>query len=263
MPPRCAKPCTAPWACKDTVDALTLSLPQAGLSLAAGSLTTLSPCVFPLLPLVLGGAVQAHRLAPLAMGAGMAASFAGIGLLLGAVGPALGLDGEHVRTAGGALLLAFAVVMLVPALNTRFTQALAPLASTAGAMSQRVDAGSLWGALLLGGLLGLVWSPCSGPLLASALTLVASEGGAARGALLLGLFGLGAAIPLVAVAYASRRGMERARGWVLAHAERVKKGFGLLLGAAGLAVLSGADKWLEARVLDLLPETWVRLTTMF
>jgi len=108
--------------------------------------------------------------------------------------------------------------------------------------------------------MGLVWSPCSGPLLASALTLVASEGGAGRGALILGVFGLGAATPLVAVAYASRQGFSRARVWVLAHIETMKKGFGVVLGLAGIAILTGADKWLEAQILTLLPEAWVQLT---
>ena len=237
-----------------------LSLPQAGLSLAAGGLTTLSPCVFPLLPLVLGGAMQASRFAPLAMGAGMAVSFALIGMLLGAVGPALDLDTDHVRTAGALLLLAFAVVMLVPRLNRRFTEWMMPIASSANAASARLSGGSLGSAFVLGGVLGLVWSPCSGPLLASALALVASEGGVARGGTILGLFGLGAAIPLVAVAYASRAGIHRARGWVLGHVERIKTVFALLLGAMGVAILTGADKWLEARVTSWLPDAWVRLT---
>lgn len=240
-----------------------LTLSHLGLSMVAGSLTTLSPCVFPLLPLVLGGAVQSNPLAPLAMGAGMTASFAGIGLLLGALGPALGVDADSVRTVGAALLIAFGLVMLVPALNERFTQAVTPIASSAQAASSRLNAGSLLGALALGGLLGLVWSPCSGPLLASALTLVASEGGAGRGAFVLGLFGLGAAVPLMAAAYASRSGFVRARGWVLTHAETLKKVFGGLIVAAGMAILTGADKWLEAQVLDVLPASWVRLTTLF
>ena len=188
---------------------IALSLPQLALSLGAGGLTTLSPCVFPLLPLVLGGSLQGNRFAPLAMGLGMTASFAGVGMLLGALGPALGIDGDAVRTAGAALLLAFALVMLVPSLGQRFTRWMLPIASTANAASARLNSGSLAGALMLGGVLGLVWSPCSGPLLGAALTLVASEGGAARGGLALGLFGLGAALPLVAVAYASRRGFAR------------------------------------------------------
>lgn len=239
---------------------IVLSVPQVGLSLLAGSLTTLSPCVFPLLPLVLGGAIQGNRLAPLAMGVGMTTSFALIGMVLGALGPALGVDGDTVRTAGAAMLIAFALVMLVPSLGERFTQWMLPIASSANAASAKLDGGSLVGALLLGSVLGLVWSPCSGPLLGSALTLVASEGGVARGGLVLGIFGLGAAIPLVAVAYASRRGFMRVRDWVLARMERVRWGFALLLGAMGIAILTGGDKWLEARVLQWLPDAWVNIT---
>lgn len=240
-----------------------MALAEPLLALAAGSLTTLSPCVFPLLPLVLGGALQASRLAPLALGAGMAASFALIGMLLGALGPALNLDTDHVRVFGAWLLLALAAVMLVPALSARFTLWMAPLASGAGKVSSRLSGRSLASAFGLGTVLGLVWSPCSGPLLAAALTLVASEGGVLRGGLILGLFGLGAATPLVLVAYASRAGFTRARGWVLAHAEAIRRGFALLLALLGLAILSGLDKRLEAVLTALLPEAWQRLTVLF
>ena len=239
---------------------LALSLPQLGLSVAAGGLTTLSPCVFPLLPLVLGGAVQGHRLAPVAMGMGMMLSFAGIGVVLGALGPALGIDADTIRVAGAAMVIAFALVMLVPALGDRFSRWMLPIASAANAASTRLDGGSLLSAAALGAVLGLVWSPCSGPLLGSALTLVASEGGALRGGVVLALFGLGAAIPLVAVAYASRSGFMRARDWILARIERVQRGFSVLLGAMGIAILTGADKWVEARVLGWLPDAWVNLT---
>ncbi|MEN9315668.1 MAG: hypothetical protein RIS35_2061 [Pseudomonadota bacterium] len=242
---------------------MSATFPQLGLSLAAGSLTTLSPCVFPLLPLVLGGALQASRLAPIALGLGMAVSFAGIGMLVGALGPALGLDGDHVRVAGAWLLIAFAAVMLVPAWSERFTLLMAPLASGVNAASSRLSGGSLLSAFLLGAVLGLVWSPCSGPLLASALTLVASEGGVARGGLILGAFGVGAAIPLVAVAYASRAGFNRARGWVMARVHGIRKGFAVVLGLMGVAILTGGDKWLEARVNAWLPENWLRLTVLF
>ena len=236
---------------------------QLGFSLAAGSLTTLSPCVFPILPLVIGGALQANRLAPVAMGAGMALSFAAIGRVLGLLGPALGIDGDSVRTAGAALLIAFGLVMLIPALDQRFSALMTPLASSANAASAKLKPDSLWGALLLGGLLGLVWSPCSGPLLASALTLVASEGGALQGGLILGVFGIGAAIPLIVVAYASRSGFGSMRGWVMSHIGAIKKGFGVLLLLLGLAILSGGDKWLEARVVSAMPDWWVNLTVKY
>ncbi|NJD24176.1 MAG: cytochrome c biogenesis protein CcdA [Betaproteobacteria bacterium] len=236
------------------------SLAHLALALAAGSLTTLSPCVFPLLPLVVGGSLQGHRAGPLAMGLGMTLSFALIGLVVGLAGPALGIDGDSVRTAGGWLLLILGVVMLVPALGERFTNLMTPLASGADHLSGKLEAGSLRGALLLGALLGLVWSPCSGPLLAAALTLVATEGGALRGTLILGAFGAGAATPLVLAAYASRAGFARARTWVLGHAKAMKQGFGWLLLLLGVAILNGWDKRLEALIVPFLPEAWVNLT---
>ncbi len=236
---------------------------ELGLSLAAGSLTTLSPCVFPLLPLVVGGALQGHRAAPVAMGVGMASSFALIGLLVGTLGDVVGLTNDGVRGAGGWLLLVFGLVMLVPVLDARFSRWMSPLASSAQAAGSRLNSASLSGALALGGLLGLVWSPCSGPLLGSALALVASEGGAGRGALILGLFGVGAAVPLVAAAYASRAGFGRVRGWVIGRAAIVKQlfGFGLLL--LGVAILTGLDKQIETRFNDWLPEAWLFWATRF
>lgn len=236
---------------------------ELGLALLAGSLTTLNPCVFPLLPLVLGGALQANRLAPLAMGAGMVASFALLGLVVGVLGDALGIDPDAIRLAGAWLLIGFGLVMLIPALNERFTNLVTPLATGANQATTQLDSGSLGGAFLTGGLLGMVWSPCSGPMLASALTMVATEGGALRGTLILGTFGLGAAAVLVAVAYASRSGFGRVRGWVLDHMNTVKKVFGVFVLLVGVAILTGGDKWLEAQLVQALPQGWINLTTRF
>lgn len=240
-----------------------VSAPELGLAWLAGSLTTLNPCVFPLLPLVLGGAVQENRLAPVAMGAGMVSAFALLGLLVGVAGDAFGLNPDHIRLAGAVLLIGFGIVMLTPSLNARFTALISPLATGADSATRRFNPGSMAGAFAIGGLLGMVWSPCSGPMLASALTIVATEGGALRGTLVLGVFGLGAATVLVAAAYASRAGFGRVRGWVLTHMERVKRGFGILVLLLGLAILVGGDKLLEAQLIRVLPQGWIDLTTRF
>ena len=234
---------------------------EPALSVAAGALTTLSPCVFPLLPVIVGGAVQRHRAAPVAMGLGMAITFTVIGLLVGGLGGALSLAPDDVRRVGAWLLLVFGGVMLVPALERRFSNLMTPLASSADAASARLDGGALASAFALGGLLGLVWSPCAGPLLGSTLALVATAGGAPRGALLLGLFGLGAALPLVGAAYASRAGFGRVRAWVLAHAGAAKRVMGALLLGVGLLILTGGDHAVEAWVNERLPDAWLALTT--
>jgi cytochrome c-type biogenesis protein len=237
-----------------------ISWNESGLSVAAGSLTTLSPCVFPLLPLVLGGAAQRHRAAPLAMAMGMTLSFALLGVIIGLFGDALGLSPENVRTFAASMLIAFGFIMVVPQLNQGFTKIISPLANSANQASASLDTTSLKGAFLLGGLLGLIWSPCSGPLLGTALTLVATEGGALRGALILGLFGAGAAIPLVVVAYLSRAGFRHIQSWVVLHADQGKKAFGIVLMIVGIAIMSGIDHWLESRINDWLPDAWLAQT---
>ncbi len=233
------------------------------LALAAGGLSTLNPCVFPLLPLVAGGSLQGHRAGPVVMGLGMVSAFALLGLFVGVAGPSLGIDIDTTRTAGGALLLVLGAIMLIPALNPYFTRLMTPLASGADGLSQRINSASLGGSFLLGGLLGLVWSPCSGPLLISALTLVASEGGALRGTVMLGAFGLGAAIPLIGAAYASRSSFMRMRHWVMANITALKNGFGALIVFLGVAILLNWDKRLEALVLNFLPDWWINLTVAF
>lgn len=233
------------------------------LSWFAGSLSTLSPCVFPLLPVVLAGVVPGSRWGPLAMGIGMALSFAGVGVLLGALGPVLGFDAAHLRMLGAVLLMVMGLVIWVPALNRGLTQWMTPLASGAHALSTHLQGQTLAGALLLGAVLGLVWSPCSGPLLASALILAASEHGAWSGAVVLGFFGLGAATPLVVVAYASRHGFQAMRQSVQDHGEQVKKIMGAVIFSTGLAVASGADQWLAAQVLNWLPPGWLEAITWF
>lgn len=114
---------------------------------------------------------------------------------------------------------------------------------------------------------GLVWTPCSGPLLASAMKMVTAEGGAWSGAVLLGraagLFGVGAATPLVAAAYASRHGFAAARAWVPEHVARPKAAFGLLVGTVGVAILTGADRWFEVMVVQVLPDARVAIAIRF
>lgn len=223
------------------------------LSLAAGSLSTLSPCVLPLLPLVLGAALRRQRSAPALMGLGMAGSFALGGVLLGSLLP--DLDPQAARIPAAWMLLVLAAFMGLPPLERLQARLLQPLAQRADGASRRLDGGTPWGALGLGALLGLIWSPCSGPLLGTALTLVASEGGALRGGLLLGGFGLGAALPLVGLAYASRHRLTALQ----ARAQRLRHGFATLIALLGLAILLGWDKRLEAWLLPWLPSTFFNL----
>lgn len=241
---------------------------ELGLALFAGALTTLNPCVFPILPLVVGSAVQDSRIAPLLMGVGMATAFALLGFLTGLLAGASGFDQDLVRQVSAVLMIVFGLALLLPQVKAVFARLLSPLADRASALGSQLDGshssalGSAARSLGMGLLLGFVWTPCSGPLLASTLTLAAT-GGAASATLTLAVFGLGAALPLISVGYLSRASLARLRGWVLAHGERTQQLMGALLAAIGLMVLLGADKSLESALIRLLPSSWLSLTTRF
>jgi cytochrome c-type biogenesis protein len=234
-----------------------------GVTYAAGMLTALSPCVLPLLPMVVGGAMQQHRAAPLLMGIGMTLSFAVAGWILGALGPALGLDPVWLHQVAALSLIVFGLALWFEPLANFVYRLVQPVADSADRLAASVGHQSPAAALFFGGLLGLAWSPCAGPMLISSVALVATGQDATLGALLLGLFGLGAATPLVLAAYASRAGFARLKGWAMGHGKGLKRGFGLLAMLSGIFIATGADKWIATQVMIQLPDAWLELITRY
>jgi len=138
------------------------------LGYAAGALSTLSPCVLPILPIVLLGALERHLWAPIALAAGRAASFAGVGIALASFGFGVGIDPETLRLAGAALITAAGVVLLVPALQGKVASMASPVAGKGQVLLDRLHPSGIWSQFALGAVLGVIWSPCSGPTLGAA-----------------------------------------------------------------------------------------------
>lgn len=233
------------------------------LAFLAGLLTVLSPCVLPILPVLFGSASAGHRLGPAALALGVATAFAGAGLLLATVGFAVGLDGDVLRPFFGLLVAVVGAVLLVPALTEVAGRALAPVAAIGSARVERVEGGSLAGQFGLGALLGLVWSPCVGPTLGAA-SLLASQGerlGSVAAVML--VFGIGAAVPLLAIGLASRGILIRLRGGLVSGGllGRRLMGAGMLL--VGLMTLAGLDRRVEAALLAVTPDAITQLTTRY
>lgn len=236
-----------------------LTLAAAG---AAGVLTVLSPCVLPILPIVFGSASTQSRWGPLALAGGMAVSFTVVGLFVASVGFALGLDEAIFHKIAGAMLIAFGLLLLTPRLQVAMETGLGPFSSWAGERTAAVNASGLWGQAALGGLLGAVWSPCVGPTLGAA-SLLASQGkdlGVA--ALTMLAFGLGAATPLLLIGAASRATLARMRGGLGGIGRWGKRLLGGGMLAAGVLALSGADKILEAMLVEASPGWLTALTGM-
>src|SRR5262245_64099790 len=141
------------------------------LSYAAGALSTLSPCVLPLLPIILFGALEQHAWGPVALAAGLSASFAGVGIFLASLAFNIGIDPTAVRLGVAALMVIIGIVLLVPALQTRFALIAGPVAIGGQTLVDRLRPSGIGGQFALGMLLGAIWSPCSGPTMGAAIGL--------------------------------------------------------------------------------------------
>ena len=230
------------------------------LSFAAGALSVLSPCVLPLLPIVVASALQHHRHGPLALAAGLVLTSAATGLFFASLGFTLGVDRATARTAAATLMLMAGIVLLVPRLYAAFSGLATPLATSADRLAGRLPAG-LGGRFALGALLGVVWTPCAGPTLAAAVTLAARSESLLRAATVMLGFGVGAVVPVLAVAYGSRRALlgHRARLATLAAVGRPFIAVVLLF--VGALALTGGDKVVEAWMVERMPEWLLDWTT--
>ncbi|MBV2150091.1 cytochrome c biogenesis CcdA family protein [Sphingobium sp. AS12] len=231
------------------------------LAFAAGALTILSPCVLPLVPIVLGSAAQKHRFGPFALAVGLVVSFTITGFVVAAFGEALGLDGEIVRVVGAVLLLLIGLVLLVPQFQIVTERAAGPLASWAAGHQAGLERFGLAGQAGIGLLLGLVWSPCVGPTLGAATVLAAQGQDLAEVALVMAAFGLGIASMLLALALATRGMIARWRGRLLRVGGGGKKVLGVLAIAVGLLVVTGTDRIVEGLVVSASPDWLNDLTT--
>jgi cytochrome c-type biogenesis protein len=240
-----------------------MDLTTLGLSFIAGALSTLSPCVLPLLPAILLGATAQHRLGPLALTAGLALSFAGIGLFVATIGYGLGLTGEVFRAVGGVLMVGIGLVLLVPVAQVRWAMAAGPLQNWTESTFGGLSTSGPRGQFALGMLLGVVWAPCVGPTLGAASLLAAQGENLGSVVMTTLIFAVGAALPLLLLATLSGTAL---RAW----SKRLASGAGWgkpILGAVlvtiGVLVITGLDKVIEAWLVGIMPQWIVELTTRF
>jgi cytochrome c-type biogenesis protein len=234
-----------------------------GLAFLAGLLSILSPCVLPLLPIVLGAAASEHKMGPASLASGVALSFVAIGLFVATIGFGIGLDGDVFRTAAAILMILFGIVLATPALQLRAAAAGGPVSDWVNRRFGGFSTGGLGGQFAVGLLLGAVWSPCVGPTLGAASVLAAQGQNLGQVALTMAAFGLGAAVPLLALGLTSRQAMARWRDRLLATGGRAKAALGVALVAIGLLIALHLDKQVEAALVAASPEWLTALTTRF
>jgi len=203
------------------------------LALLAGVVTIAAPCTLPVLPILLGASVgQTGKLRPAMIAAGFVVSFSATALLLSAITRIFDFDPNVLRTGAAVLLLGFGLLMIWPAPFEWLSIRLGGLINAGSARTTRPGA---LGGFVLGTTLGLVWTPCAGPVLGSILTIVATSKDTAWASLLLVVYAMGAAIPMLAIAYGGQAVTTRVRS-IARISPRLQQGFGVVV--IGFAVAS-------------------------
>jgi cytochrome c biogenesis protein CcdA len=229
----------------------------------AGVVSILSPCVLPLLPVVLGAAASDHKFGPVALVTGLSISFVTIGLFVASIGHSVGFNEVVFRYTAAVLIIAMGAVLLLPALQTRLAVASGPIANWTDRRFGNLYGSGVSGQFWVGVLLGAVWSPCVGPTLGAASLLAARGRDLPQVGFTMVAFGLGAALPLLLLGLFTREAVTRWRRRLLSAGYGMKVALGLLFVAIGALVLSGYDKAIETALVDASPQWLTNLTTRF
>lgn len=218
------------------------------LAFAAGMATVASPCILPILPLLLGASATrssgAARHRPIFIVLGFIGAFAAVVLLFGASTRVLGLSQQALRSAGAGVMLLAGILLVWPGALARVMAPFGGLADLAQRFGSRGGTGH-FGALILGMSLGLLWTPCAGPILASVMALIATEQDLQQAAGLLITYAAGAGLPMLAIAYGGQAVTGRARA-LAGYGGLIRRGFGLLVITSAALIHWEADSAVAA-----------------
>jgi cytochrome c-type biogenesis protein len=165
------------------------------LVFAAGFASVLSPCVLPVLPIIVTGNNNDHKWRPLLIVSGLAVTFIMMGVVSSIFGAAVGSSMRYVEKVAAIVIVLFGVMLI---LNVNLFKHVSFLSSFAQRSKGR------FGGFFLGFTLGIIWIPCVGPMLSSVLAMVATEGKIVTGVWLLLVYSIGFAVPMLIAAYASQ-----------------------------------------------------------
>jgi cytochrome c biogenesis protein CcdA/thiol-disulfide isomerase/thioredoxin len=220
----------------------------------SGVITILSPCILPVLPIVLSGSVGGGKARPFGVLAGFVVSFTAFTLALSAIVQALGIPVDALRIVAVVLIVAFGLVMLVPWLRDRFEMFASRIARRPGAASagQSGERRGFWSGVLVGLSLGLIWTPCVGPIMASVISLALTQHVDGGSVFITLAYTLGTSIPMLGVMLGGRALLTRVPA-LTRNAGNIKKGFGVLMIVVGVAIGLGWDRQFQSFILRTLP----------
>lgn len=228
-------------------------------SFIAGVLSTLSPCVLPILPIIISSALQQSKQGLIALIIGISLSFAITGSVVSYAAMSWDFDVSVIKTISAFLLLGFGIIILIDPLNQKFTELASRVMSGGNSKVASYEAAGASGQFILGLLLGFVWTPCVGPTLGAAISLAIQGDSLPVVFSIMMVFGLGAGVPLLVLGRLSGKIINREK--VNKHVRLTKKVLGVFLILIALLILCGYDRHLEAFLVELMPDWLTNLTT--
>lgn len=229
-------------------------------SFLAGIVTILSPCILPILPIILSGGITGGKKRPLGIIIGFVLSFTFFTLFLSLIVRSTGVSADALRVISVAIVAAFGVSLLIPRFQMLLEQLFSRVAGAAGSTSAKVaDKPDLIAGFLIGMSLGLVWTPCVGPILAAIITLAATSQVTGDAVALTLAYSLGTAIPLFAITRGGRSLLTK-HLWLIQNSENIQKAFGVLMILTALAIYTNVDRKFQAYILTKFPQYGAGLT---
>lgn len=234
----------------------------AAMSFIAGNVAILSPCVLPAVPFVVSSAFQEHRLGPAVLSLGMLSSFVAVASVVAVFGTFLGVDSDLLKELSSVLLILMGVLFSIDKLQSLFQSRLGFISNNANNFINSSKLSGLVGQFVIGALVGVVWSPCIGPTLGSALGLAGQAETRIDGMLLILIYASGIILPFLIIAYGTRYiSIQRFKN--LSPGKLSKRLLGILMIGYGVATLIGIDKVVEARIFELIPVSVLSWLTSF
>jgi cytochrome c biogenesis protein CcdA/thiol-disulfide isomerase/thioredoxin len=219
----------------------------------SGLVTVLSPCILPILPVVLSSSANQGKARPVGVIAGLILSFSVFTLLVSRLVALLGLSANTLRLAAVVIIGLLGLSMIVPVLNTWVEKAFSLLP---GLAPQNRQAGAGFGAgFLTGTSLGLIWAPCAGPILAAVTALVATQTISWGTVLVVVAYAIGSGVPLLAIAYGGRALIHHIP-FLTRNLLRVQQTFGIVMVLTAGLIAFNADTLVTARVTAMIPASW-------
>lgn len=222
-----------------------------GFAFVAGIFTILAPCIWPILPAVVSVSSGEGKYRPLLVVSGLITTFAVLTLFTSWLVSLIGVDPNALRWVAVVILVVLGLTMVVPAFAIFFERAVGMLSRLVGGSTAGASAGG-WHSFVSGMALGIVWTPCAGPILATIATLAATQAVTGQVILLMAVYNLGVAIPVLLLAYGGQALITRTR-FISSQTGRLQKFFGIVIIATAILIGTGYDVTLQAKLLNAFP----------